>query len=90
MANAAKAGVTCATPECQSWSAGRGFDLRGYQTHPYCELCQVERGEREAPKPRVVDPAGRDAREECISCGDTFAVAESVSTALCAGCGGAA
>lgn len=89
-------GTTCATPHCQAWSAGRGFDLNGYDTHPYCELCQVARGEREAPgprvvaRPRVVDPAGCDAREECISCGDTFAVAESVSTALCVRCGGAA
>ncbi len=83
---AAKAGVTCATPECQSWSAGRGFDLNGYQTHPYCELCQVARGEREAPKPRAV--ASRD--EECLSCGATFDVATAASTALCVRCGGAA
>ncbi|MEQ9074123.1 MAG: hypothetical protein RLP09_09720 [Sandaracinaceae bacterium] len=66
------AGTECRTPECQSWTSGRGFPLGGFEKHPYCELCQVERGERDAPKSHLhaaVREALAEQLEQCLRCG---------------------
>lgn len=57
-------GTECATPDCQAWTAGGGFPLHGRETHPWCEQCQVARGER-GPH-RKPDPLARSQRVRAV------------------------
>lgn len=63
MTRALTDGAECATPDCQSWTAGRGFLLRGRETHPYCDQCQIARGERDPAKP---DPLAHSQRVRAV------------------------